>query len=86
MRHDADSRLRQPSRSVCLGSGQGAVKLAFTVSGERGEWVVRVTGEVTTTENETVEKSWFPLWSEMIATAGQAIRRKRSATRPEVMP
>jgi hypothetical protein len=54
------------------------VTLGFAVSGSRGEWKVTITspGGITT-EDETTERTWFPLFSEMLASAYEAANRRR---------
>lgn len=56
----------------------GTVTVSFTISGNRGEWSVSVTapGNVTTSD-ETTERTWYPLFSEMLATAVESANRRR---------
>ena len=46
------------------------ITLAFTISGKRGEWAVSITapGGVVTSD-ETTERTWFPLFTEMLASS-----------------
>jgi hypothetical protein len=37
-------------------------------------------------ENETVEREWFPLWSEMVFAAADGVKRKRHPERMRVAP
>ena len=56
----------------------GTVTLTGTVSGKRGEWAVTITapGGHTKTD-ETTERTWFPLFSEMLTAASEdAIKRR----------
>ena len=57
----------------------GTHTLGFTISGERGDWKVRITspGDVTT-EDETTERHWFLLFNEMLTKAFDAARRRRA--------
>lgn len=54
------------------------VTLAFTISGKRGEWAVSVTapGNIATSD-ETVEATWYPLFTEMLASAFENANRRR---------
>ena len=64
----------------------GTVTLAFTVSGERGNWAVSVTPPSSTTvTDETTERTWFPLFTEMLTTACETAKRKRQLERPGVV-
>ena len=56
----------------------GTVTLTGSVSGKRNEWTVSITapGGFTKTD-ETTEKTWFPLFSEMLAAASEAALRRR---------
>jgi hypothetical protein len=65
----------------------GTVTLSGTVSGKRGDWTVRITspGGVTT-EDQTTERTWFPLWTELVSAASDNEKRKRvPSARPEAM-
>jgi len=60
----------------------------FTVAGQRGDWTVVITsaGGIKT-EDTTVEKTWFLLFSEMLSEAYHAAQKKRfPERRPEAMP
>ena len=61
----------------------GTVTLTGTVSGQRGEWAVSITapGSITTSD-ETTERTWFPLFSEMLAAAADGANRRRFPERP----
>ncbi|MGA7209624.1 MAG: hypothetical protein WBV76_14780 [Pseudolabrys sp.] len=54
------------------------ITLAFTISGKRGEWSVSITapGGVVTSD-ETTEKTWYPLLTEMLAAAHDAAIKRR---------
>lgn len=54
------------------------VTLGFAVSGERGNWKVSISapGSVTK-ENETTERTWFPLFTEMLSDAYETAQRRR---------
>ena len=54
------------------------ITLAFTISGKRGEWSVSITapGGVVTSD-ETTEKTWHPLLTEMLAAAHDAAIKRR---------
>jgi hypothetical protein len=57
----------------------GTITLGFTVSGERGDWKVRIISPGGhTSENESVEKTWFPLYTEMLTAAIDNARRRRT--------
>jgi hypothetical protein len=54
------------------------ITIAFTISGSRGEWKVSISapGNITK-KNETTERTWFPLFTEMLSDAyGAACRRR----------
>jgi hypothetical protein len=58
------------------------VTMAFTISGKRGEWRVTVTGPGNiTTEDETVEATWYPLFTEMLRAAFEGANRRRFPAR-----
>jgi hypothetical protein len=58
----------------------GTFTLAFTVSGERGNWTVAVSGPSgETLQDETCERSWHVLFDELLAEACAAARRQRTA-------
>ena len=65
----------------------GTVTLTGTVSGKRNEWSVTVTtpGGSSKTD-ETVERDWAPLLNEMLASAHDAVIRKRFPERQGAMP
>jgi hypothetical protein len=54
------------------------ITLAFTIGGKRGEWSVSITapGGVVTSD-ETTEKTWYPLLTEMLAAAFESANRRR---------
>ncbi|MGA7153784.1 MAG: hypothetical protein WBY84_20650 [Pseudolabrys sp.] len=54
------------------------ITLAFTISGKRGEWSVSITapGGVVTSD-ETTERTWFPLFTEMLASSYENACRRR---------
>ena len=54
------------------------VTLTFAISGKRGEWAVTITqpGGIVT-EDETVEASWYPLFTEMLRAAFENANRRR---------
>jgi hypothetical protein len=56
----------------------GSHTLGFSISGERGNWSIRVTapGGVVTSD-ETTERTWFPLFSELLSTAFESAHRRR---------
>jgi hypothetical protein len=56
--------------------------LTGTVSGKRGEWAVTTTapGGVVTAD-ETTARTWFPLFSEMLATDFENANRRRFSER-----
>ena len=56
----------------------GAVTVSGTVSGKRGEWAVAIEapGGVKTSD-ETTERTWFPLFSEMLTAAVENANRRR---------
>ena len=54
------------------------ITLAFTVSGQRGDWCVTVTAaDGIKTEDQTCEREWFPLFSEMLALAFKNASKRR---------
>ena len=55
----------------------GAVTVAGSVSGERGNWAVRITSGSETLEDETCERSWHALFDELVAEACANARRHR---------
>ena len=60
----------------------------FAISGQRGDWTVAITspGNVVT-EDATVERTWYPLFTEMLAAAYENAQRKRfPERRSEAMP
>jgi len=60
----------------------------FSISGERGNWEVSITspGNITNTD-ETTERTWYPLFAEMLRAAFEAAQRKRfPERRSEAMP
>jgi hypothetical protein len=62
--------------------------LGFTVAGERNNWTVVITspGGIKT-EDTTVERTWFPLFSEMLSEAYHSAQKKRFPERQvERMP
>jgi hypothetical protein len=65
----------------------GTVTLTGSVSGERGNWTVRVTSPGgDTAKDETTERTWFPLWTELVTTASENAKRRRSSgARSEVV-
>jgi hypothetical protein len=51
------------------------VTLAFTISGERGDWKVSMTAPgATATEDETAEATWYLLLNEMLLAAYETVR------------
>jgi hypothetical protein len=62
--------------------------LGFTVAGERNNWTITVTPpNGIKIEDTTVERTWFPLFSEMLSEAYHAAQKKRfPERRPEAMP
>jgi hypothetical protein len=65
-----------------------AYTFGFTVAGQRGDWTVTITspGGIKT-EDETSERTWFPLFSELLSEAYHTAQRKRfPERRPEAMP
>ena len=56
----------------------GTVTIEFTVSGQRGDWKVAMTapGGVVT-EDETTERQWHLLFTEMLSTAVEGTNRRR---------
>ena len=56
----------------------GVFTVSFTISGERGDWTIRTTspGNITK-EDQTTEKTWYPLLSEMLSAAFEAANRQR---------
>jgi hypothetical protein len=56
----------------------GTITVAFTVSGKRNEWTVAIEapGGVKTSD-ETVEATWYPLFSEMLTSAVDNATRRR---------
>jgi len=50
----------------------------FSISGHRNEWRIAITspGNITT-EDETVEATWYPLFSEMLRAAFESANRRR---------
>jgi hypothetical protein len=60
----------------------GAVTVSGSVSGERGDWTVRVAPSDTgskVAEDQTTESSWHNLFDEMVAEALADARRQRMA-------
>jgi hypothetical protein len=58
----------------------GVTTLTGTVSGSRGDWTVRVPGNVTK-ENQTTEKLWLALFNEMVSAAFESANRRRHPER-----
>jgi hypothetical protein len=61
---------------------------SYSISGERGDWTVVITspGGIKT-EDTTVERTWYPLFSEMLGDAYHAAQKKRfPERRVEAMP
>ena len=56
----------------------GVSTIGFTISGERGDWTIRITspGNITK-EDQTTEKTWYPLLSEMLTAAFENASRRR---------
>jgi hypothetical protein len=56
----------------------GTFTIGFTISGQCGDWTIRTTspGNITK-EDQTTEKTWFPLLSEMLSAAFEAANRRR---------
>ena len=54
------------------------VTIAFTISGPRNDWNVTITtsGGITGTD-ATIERTWFPLFTEMLAAAFESANRHR---------
>lgn len=60
----------------------GAVTVSGSVSGERGNWAIRVVPSDTgskVAEDQTTERSWHNLFDEMVAEALADARRQRMA-------
>ena len=60
----------------------------FAISGERGDWTITITspGGVTK-EDATTERTWFPLFNEMLSDAYHTAQRKRfPERRTEALP
>ena len=53
------------------------ITISFAISGSRGDWKITTTSGGITAEDETVERTWFPLFSEMLATAFENANRRR---------
>jgi hypothetical protein len=65
-----------------------AYTFSFTVAGQCGDWTVTVTspGGIKT-EDTTIERTWFLLFSEMLGDAYHAAQKKRfPERRAEAMP
>src|SRR5262249_12964701 len=56
----------------------GAYTFGYTVHGQRGEWKVSITspGNITKSD-ETTERTWYPLFTEMLSEAYHAAQKKR---------
>jgi hypothetical protein len=54
------------------------VTISFTISGSRGDWTIQTTspGNITK-EDQTTEKTWYPLLTEMLAAAFENANRRR---------
>jgi hypothetical protein len=67
----------------------GAYTFTYSVHGQRGQWEVSITapGNITKSD-ETTERTWFPLFSEMLGEAYHAAQKKRfpERLRTEPMP
>jgi hypothetical protein len=55
-----------------------SVTLNFAIHGKRNEWTVTIVapGGITT-EDETVEATWYPLFNEMLSAAYEGACRRR---------
>jgi len=54
------------------------ITLAFTVFGQRGDWCVTVTAaDGIEAKDETCEREWFPLFTEMLNTAFKNASKRR---------
>ena len=53
----------------------------FTVHGSRGDWKLTITAPgfpaTVTTEDETTEPTWYPLFNEMLASSYESACRQR---------
>jgi len=60
----------------------------FAISGQRGDWAIKITSpNNVVTEDATVERTWYPLFTEMLSAAYEAAQRKRfPERRSEAMP
>jgi hypothetical protein len=66
----------------------GAYTFAYVVHGSRGDgWEVSITapGNITKSD-ETTERTWFPLFSEMLAEAYHSAQKKRFPERRTTEP
>ena len=51
--------------------------LEFSVHGERSNWTVKITGpHGLALEDQTVERAWFGLFSELLASASESVKRE----------
>jgi hypothetical protein len=60
----------------------------YSIAGQRGDWTITITspGGVKT-EDSTVERTWYPLFTEMLSDAFHAAQKKRFPDRrAEAMP
>ena len=56
----------------------GTVTLNFWIHGEKSNWTVKITGpHGLALEDQTVERAWFGLFSELLASASETVKRKR---------
>jgi hypothetical protein len=64
-----------------------SITLNFSIHGKRNEWTVAITapGGVVT-EDETVEATWYPLFTELLSTAYESACRQRFPERAPVRP
>jgi hypothetical protein len=60
------------------------ITISFTISGSRGDWKITTTSGGITAEDETVERTWFLLFSEMLSTAFKSANRRRFPERTAV--
>jgi hypothetical protein len=52
--------------------------LSFSIHGERGAWKVTITAPGSFTKSdETTERTWYPLFAEMLASACETVYRRR---------
>ena len=59
------------------------ITISFTISGSRGDWKITTTSGGIIAQDETVERTWFPLFSEMLSTAFENASRRRFPERQQ---